>query len=133
MATGEEPQTYCMAFLAKGGLRSCLAKGCPGLATMRTAIRVHLLHQNVLDTVVILEEGPPPPPPTVPLMRLASPLLGTEQKTPFHISVRQGSGAKEAADLREISKRAFKAYGEPLENVTAFKYLGQVLTKGDDD
>ena len=30
-------------------------------------------------------------------------------------------------------KRAFEAYGEPLENVTAFRYLGQVLTAGDDD
>ena len=30
-------------------------------------------------------------------------------------------------------ERAFEAYGEPLENVTAFLYLGQVLTSGDDD
>ena len=37
------------------------------------------------------------------------------------------------ADLREISERAFEAYGEPLENVTAFRYLGWVLTAGDDD
>ena len=29
-------------------------------------------------------------------------------------------------------ERAFDAYGEPLENVTAFKYLGQVMTAGDD-
>ena len=27
----------------------------------------------------------------------------------------------------------FEAYGEPLENVTAFRYLGRVLTAGDDD
>ena len=30
-------------------------------------------------------------------------------------------------------ERAFEAYMEPLENVTAFKYLGQVLTAGYDD
>ena len=34
---------------------------------------------------------------------------------------------------REISERAFKAYGEPLENVTEFRYLERVLTAGDDD
>ena len=34
---------------------------------------------------------------------------------------------------REISERAFKVYGEPLENVTEFRYLGRVLTAGDDD
>ena len=27
----------------------------------------------------------------------------------------------------------FEAYGEPLENITAFTYLGQVLTAGDYD
>ena len=35
--------------------------------------------------------------------------------------------------LWEISKRAFQAYGEPLKNVTEFKYLGRVTTTGDDD
>ena len=33
----------------------------------------------------------------------------------------------------ESSERAFEAYEEPLENVTAFRYLGWVLTAGDDD
>ena len=33
----------------------------------------------------------------------------------------------------ESSERAFQAYGEPLENVTAFKYLVRVITAGDDD
>ena len=36
-------------------------------------------------------------------------------------------------DLREISEQAFEAYGEPLECVMAFQYLGWVLTAGDDD
>ena len=30
-------------------------------------------------------------------------------------------------------ERDFETYGEPLENVTEFKYLGRVLTAGDDD
>ena len=37
------------------------------------------------------------------------------------------------AELRESLERAFEAYREPLENVTAFKYLGQVLTAGEND
>ena len=37
------------------------------------------------------------------------------------------------AELRERLERAFEAYGEPLEDVTAFRYLGQVLTALDDD
>ena len=35
------------------------------------------------------------------------------------------------ADTRESSERSFEAYGQPLENVTTFRYLGQVLTAGD--
>ena len=36
-------------------------------------------------------------------------------------------------ELWESSERAFQAYAEPLENVTTFKYLGRVMTEGDDD
>ena len=35
--------------------------------------------------------------------------------------------------LEESSERAFEAYGEPIKNVLAFKYLGRVLTAGDDN
>ena len=34
--------------------------------------------------------------------------------------------------MRESTEREFKAYGDPLENVTAFKYLGRVMTAGYD-
>ena len=36
-------------------------------------------------------------------------------------------------DLREILESSFEAYGEPLENVTVFRYLVQMLTAVDDD
>ena len=36
-------------------------------------------------------------------------------------------------ELRDSSERAFQANGEPLETVTSFKYLGHVMTTGDDD
>ena len=37
------------------------------------------------------------------------------------------------AETRESSERAFEAYGEPLEKVKTFRYLGRVLTAGDND
>ena len=37
------------------------------------------------------------------------------------------------ADLRDSTERSFEAYGEPLENMMAFKYLGQVMMAGDGD
>ena len=35
--------------------------------------------------------------------------------------------------MRESTERDFEAYGDPLENVTEFKYLERVMTVGDDD
>ena len=37
------------------------------------------------------------------------------------------------AETRESLERAFEAYGEPIQNVLTFRYLGRVLTTGDDD
>ena len=36
-------------------------------------------------------------------------------------------------ELRESLKRAFQAYREPLDTVKLFKYLGRLLTVGDDN
>ena len=36
-------------------------------------------------------------------------------------------------EFRERLERAFEAYCAPLVNVTAFKYLGLVMTAEDDD
>ena len=36
-------------------------------------------------------------------------------------------------ELRGSMDRAFEAYGAPLENMTAFKYLVQVMNAGYDD
>ena len=37
------------------------------------------------------------------------------------------------AELRNRTERAFKAYGKPIDTVNKFKYLGRVMTAGDDD
>ena len=60
-------------------------------------MRVHFVHWNVLDTVVILEEGNPPP-PTVRLMRHAGTQAGPEREAPGHGTVCKGGGAEEMTD-----------------------------------
>ena len=37
------------------------------------------------------------------------------------------------AETQESMERSFEAYGETIKNVTEFKYLGRVLTAGNDD
>ena len=56
-AAGAGPRTFRMTFLAKRGPRSCPVEGGPVRVAARTVMRVHFLHRNVLDTVVILDEG----------------------------------------------------------------------------
>ena len=82
--------------------------------------------------------GGNPPPPKVPPMRRAGELFYNEQKAPCHWTMCQGSGAERERrrlaeeELRESTERAFRSYGEPLEHVTAFRYLGRVMTAVDD-
>ena len=61
-SAGAGPRTFRMTFLAKGGPQSCPVEGYPSRVATRTAMRVHFLHQHVLNTVVILWEGNLPHP-----------------------------------------------------------------------
>ena len=45
----------------------------------------------------------------------------------------QKSWRLDEKELREITERAFEAYFAPLENVTAFKYMGKVMMTVDYD
>ena len=117
LVTGEEPLTYRMAFPAKGGPRSFLVEGCPGRAVMRTAMRTHLLHRNVLDTVVILEEGKLPHPWRTQCDMLV-PRRALNARHAVTYKCARGAEWKRQrlaeAELREISGRYFEAYGELL-------------------
>ena len=55
MVSGREPHTYKMYFPTMGVPRDCLVKGCWGRAAMRLAMRVHILHQHLRYTVIIME------------------------------------------------------------------------------
>ena len=37
------------------------------------------------------------------------------------------------AELGDSTEMTFEAYGKPLETVSTFKYLGRVMTAGDDN
>ena len=113
-----------------GGASNCQVEGCPGWATMR----VHLLHQHVRDTVIILEEGKLPQ-PRFPLWDMLVPWMDLNGR---HITTAQcAKGAERKRrwlseeDMRKSTERAFKYYGRPLATVTSFKYLGQILAEAD--
>ena len=56
-----------------------------------------------------------------------------------HVTAMCRSGAEQKrrrlaeTELQEITEMAFEAYGKQLEAVPSFKYLGRIMTVGDDD
>ena len=107
-----------------------------GRVVTRTAIQVHFVHRNVLDTVVMLEEGNYPHPRwaqcdmQVPQRALNGWHPGTTQCLKGAERKRRRLAETET---RENSERVFEAYRAPIESMTEFKYLGMILTATDDD
>ena len=98
-------------------------------------MRVHFLHWHVLNTMVIMEEGNL----SHPRCAKCDMLVSQRDLNGRHPATSQCARGTERErrriaeeETRESLERAFKAYGEPLENVTAFRYLGRVLTEGGD-
>ena len=100
------------------------------------AMRVHFMHRHVQDTVVMMEEVNFPQPlcarfdMQVPRKALNGRHLGTAQCA-------KGAELKRRrlaeTETRENLEQAFHAYGQPMEAVSKFRYLGRLLTATDDD
>ena len=96
-------------------------EGFPGALATRTAMRVHLVHQHVQDTVVMLEEGNLPHPRCpwcdlqVPRKALNGRHLGTAQCKKGAEQKRRRLAEKETWENLE---RAFYAYEKPMEAVS---------------
>ena len=99
-------------------------------------MQVQLLHRHALNTMVILEEG------NFPHLRCAQcnilvPRRALNGGHPATAQCARGVERKRQrlaeAETRESLERAFEAYGEPINNVSEFRYLGRVLMAGDND
>ena len=136
MATGGDPRTYQMALPTKGGPRNCPVDGCLGRAGTWTAMRMHLCSRNVRDIVNILEEGNLPH-PRCSRCDMLVPWRALNGRHHATTMCRKGAERKRRrmaeAELKDSTERAFEAYGKPLETVATLKYLGRVMTAGDDN
>ena len=85
---------------------------------------VNFMLQHVLDTVVILEEGNTPQ-PWCPQCDMPVTWITLNGRHPATAQCARGAEWKKRRlaeeELRASTDRAFETYGNPLENVTAFK------------
>ena len=99
-------------------------------------MRFYLLYRYVLETVDILEERNLPHPRCTQCNKLV-PCKALNGRHPATYQCARGDERKrrrlEEAELRESLERAFKVYGEPLEDLNAFRYLVWVLMSVHDD
>ena len=95
-----------------------------------------IVYRHVLDTVVMLEEGKSSHPRCVRCdMKVPRKALNGRHPETVHCEKWAERKRRRLAETetRENSERAFKAYGEPMEAVSEFRYLGRLLTATDDD
>ena len=99
-------------------------------------MQVHFWRRHVRDIVIILEEGNLPHPrcPRCDMFVTWRSLNGCHKNTEM---CRSGVDKKRRqlaeAEVRDSAEMAFEVYGEKLQTVPRFKYLGRILTEGYDD
>ena len=99
-------------------------------------MRMHFCSRHVRDIVIILEEENLPH-PRFSQCDMLVPWRALNRRHHATALFRKGAERKRRQiaeeDLKDSTERAFEAYGKPIETVNKFKYLGRVMTAGDDD
>ena len=115
---------------------ACPVEGCPGRAGTQTAMRVHFWRRHVQDIIIILEEGNLPH-PRFTNCDMFVPWRALNVRHKSTDMCRSGADRKRRrlaeTEVRYSTEKAFEVYGQQIQSVPRFKYLGRVLTEGDDD
>ena len=127
---GGGARTYWIEF-PKGGTKECPVEGCPGRAGKSTTTRVHFWRRHVRDVVIILGEGNLPH-PRCPQCNMLVPWRSLNGRHKSTAMCRSGAENKRRRlleeEVRDSAEMAFEVYGEQLQAVPSFKYLGRILT-----
>ena len=111
-------------------------EGCPGRAGTWTTMRMLFCSRHVREIVIILEEGNLPHPrcSRCDMLVPCRALNGRHHATAM---CRKGAERKirrmAEEELMVSTERDFDTYRKPIDMVTKFKYMGRVMTAGDDD
>ena len=99
-------------------------------------MRMHFCNCHVRDITIILEEGNLPQ-PRCSRCNMLVPWRELKDRHNAIAMCKKGAERNRRrmaeAELRDSTERDFGAYGKLLEMVSTCKYLGHVMTAGDDD
>jgi hypothetical protein len=133
-APGHQPAEYRVSFPKILTRVVCPVSGCSGNASSWTNLCRHFTYWHPHDVIVILEEGRLPQCKLCGMHVPMPALAGGHRNSAFCregvACNRQRLAAEEAALAHGVS---FMVEGAPLEQVSAFKYLGRPLSSTDDD
>ena len=99
-------------------------------------MQVHFWRRHVRDIVIILEEG------NLPHTRCTNcdMFVSWRSLNGHHKSTEMCRGGADnkrrrmaEAEVRDSAEMAFEVYGKQIQSVPRFKYLGRILTEGNDD
>ena len=130
------PVVYRVIKLLGVGMYICPVLHCIGGASTKWALRWHFLFRHPQDLVALPSEG------TVPFPRCkrcgkqteTGALYGKHQRTWLCHEGWERRKQHEATETPRIAlARMFAAYGEDLERVEVFKYLGRLLAYNDNN
>ena len=128
-----ESITYVAEQSLFSGAWDCPVPDCPGSLTRPWNVRRHFRDRHPLDNVTIPGEGTLPRCPACDMQTNFRTAPGHQQTALCR------KGAERKAQYAAAVKNAraleveFTAYGEPLEQVDVFKYLGRLLAMDDND
>ncbi len=118
------------------GTNFCPVPHCVGEASTKWALRRHFLYRHPQDLVVLPSEGTVPFPKCerCGMQTVVGALYGQHQRTRLCRERWERRKQHEAAEAARVAlARMFTAYGEDLERVEVFKYLGRLLAYDDND
>jgi len=130
------PDSYRTSFPKTLPIRLCPVEGCSGSARSWDNLRRHFCHRHPDDTLCILEEAPTPLPKCELCGMHVKPnaIRGGHQTS---LLCKRGAARLRQRKVNEEARLAreqvFTIYGEPLQSVIVFKYLGRPLSSTDDD
>jgi hypothetical protein len=114
---------------------SCPVPNCTYHTNTSYKMRQHFRSHHVKDTIVVIEDGPDPLPkcPKCGIFQKNVGEVHQQSSTCKQFAMRLNAKNMQIHNEMIAENTTFTVFGETIENVHEFKYLGRIVTDTDDD